>query len=98
MTLEWAQTILALHWGSFIFLGAVFGFYLYLELPYKNEYAEGLLVAFISRSFLQIISIFGYQDKRFAIAITGFGVLMWVAIMANRKLKSKINSIERTIL
>lgn len=95
----WASyCILTSYWLSYIFLGFVFGVYKYLDLEYKNVYIEGLLAAFISRSILQIISIFGYQEKRFVIAVTGFSILMWVAIIANRTIKHKIKDIERTLL
>lgn len=98
MPLWMSYAVLSGYWISYIYLGGVFAFYLYIELSYKNEYAEGLIVAFISRSILQIMSIFGYQDKRFVLAVTGFCALMWVAIMANRRLRRKINAIEKNLL
>lgn len=85
-----SYTILTAYWVSYIYLGFVFMIYLYLELSYKNIFMEGLIAAFISRSLLQIISIFGYQDKRFDIAITGFIILMLMCISKTRVSKKQL--------
>lgn len=93
MTIELAKIILSLYWLSFSYIGFLFGCVLYLgKNNVKEKYMEGLLAAFISRVILQICSIYGYQDKRTAIAVTGFAMLAWVGLDLKRKLDKKIES------
>ncbi len=95
----WASyAILTSYWVSYIFLGAVFGSYMYFDKQYYNTFAEGLLGAFISRSLLQIISIFGFDDKKYIIVITGFMMLVWVGIVTNRNLKNRLSKSNITFL
>lgn len=91
MTIDAAKIIMQMYWLSFLF-AAIFPLCVkYLTEKNHDKYAEGFIAAILARGLLKFGEFHGYSDKRTAIAITAFIMLMWISF----NLKSRLDNISK---
>lgn len=86
MSLDMAKIIMHMYWLSFLFLAIFPVSYVYITEKSNDKYLEGFIACVLARGLLKFGEFYGYSDKRTAIAITGFAMLMWIGFNMKRKL------------